>query len=200
MEFERPEDTVFDITMIATVLAKIPRFNGQTYMDYGMSSRPYTVAQHSVHVAELLPMHLKVLGLLHDAHEAFTGDMIHPLQMYLDDLVPGFKATFNGLQQRIQKEIDTQLIGCNADMKRTRYEKAIRTADLIMLRSERNDLLSEEEARRFWPVIDKDSDLIVYPTPIKIWDTDEAIRRFVSYYNTYVEVSEGYESRPEQAA
>lgn len=74
---------------IATHLSRIPRFVGAT-------SRPYSVAQHSVVVAYLsvaVGQHyarkplsrvdadaLFMEGLLHDAHEAVTGDMPSPLK------------------------------------------------------------------------------------------------------------------------
>ncbi|MFA5286352.1 MAG: hypothetical protein WC347_12205, partial [Smithellaceae bacterium] len=50
-------------------LALINRFNGAAIF-------PYSVAQHSLYVASLLPSELKLHGLLHDAAEAYVGDMV----------------------------------------------------------------------------------------------------------------------------
>jgi hypothetical protein len=53
---------------IADTLSKINRFNGRT-------RQPWSVAEHSVLVEALCPIDLKGWGLLHDAHEAFIGDI-----------------------------------------------------------------------------------------------------------------------------
>lgn len=66
----RPYDYTPNIEDIASVLSTKPRFNGC----FGR----YSVAQHSVLVSDLLPPQLKFRGLMHDAHEAFAGDVSSP--------------------------------------------------------------------------------------------------------------------------
>lgn len=58
---------------IAHHLSNICRFTGAT-------RQFYSVAQHCCLVAELLPPELKLEGLLHDAAEAYVGDMSSPLK------------------------------------------------------------------------------------------------------------------------
>ena len=66
---------------IAVQLARLPRWNGATI---GRPDDIYPVAMHSVLVAQLLPHDappaLRLVALLHDAAEAFTGDMPSPLK------------------------------------------------------------------------------------------------------------------------
>ncbi|MDF1720544.1 MAG: hypothetical protein P1U65_07715 [Minwuia sp.] len=62
---------------IAAHLSRIPRFMGAT--DGGC----YSVAQHSVAVMQLASPAARPWALLHDAHEAFVGDMLTPIKRAL---------------------------------------------------------------------------------------------------------------------
>lgn len=66
-----------NIETIAYALAHINRYTGHV--------GTYSVAQHCVHVAEKLPDHLKLAGLLHDAPEAYIGDVSAPLKAVIAD-------------------------------------------------------------------------------------------------------------------
>jgi hypothetical protein len=66
------------IDNIAHALSMVNRFNGHTKF-------PYSVAEHSVHVASQLPPDLQLIGLLHDGSEAFIQDIPAPFKPYLPD-------------------------------------------------------------------------------------------------------------------
>lgn len=59
---------------IAEALAKQARFNGHT------PNACYSVAQHCVLVADALPPAHRLAGLLHDAQEAYMGDITRPVK------------------------------------------------------------------------------------------------------------------------
>lgn len=65
-----------DILDISRGLANICRFGGQI-------KSFYSVAQHSIMVANMAPYELRKAGLLHDATEAYLGDVIKPLKVIL---------------------------------------------------------------------------------------------------------------------
>jgi len=67
----KPEDV--DILDIARALSRQCRYAGHVG---GFLS----VARHSIWVSEVLPQHLRLAGLLHDAAEAYLGDLIRPLK------------------------------------------------------------------------------------------------------------------------
>lgn len=67
----RPCD--IEIVDIAWSLAKLNRYNGHTLY-------PYSVAQHSVIVSWLVPQEFAWYGLMHDAPEAYLGDVIAPIK------------------------------------------------------------------------------------------------------------------------
>jgi hypothetical protein len=77
IDFSNPDPAMIDPFDIATGLAKNCRFNG--HIDGW-----YSVAQHSVMVADHLPDELKAVGLLHDASEAYMADIVRPAKGLID--------------------------------------------------------------------------------------------------------------------
>lgn len=73
-----PQPEMIDIEDIAYALARIIRFNGHGAL--------YSVAQHSVVVSFRVPFDLAFEGLMHDAHEAYMGDVSAPLKRFLPGL------------------------------------------------------------------------------------------------------------------
>lgn len=51
----------------------------------GAAREFFSVAQHSVLVSDVCPSHLKRWGLMHDAAEAYCGDMIRPVKVRMPD-------------------------------------------------------------------------------------------------------------------
>ena len=79
LDLRDPMGAQYDPEAIARGLSRQPRFSGQT--------EPfYCVAQHSVLVAQLVPEHLRLAALLHDAHEAFCGDWPSPIKWLIPEL------------------------------------------------------------------------------------------------------------------
>lgn len=85
IDFLDPQPEDIELVDIANGLANTCRFGGQVY-------RFYSVAEHSIRVAEQLPEHLRLAGLLHDAHEAYTGDIIAPMKRAIQRRAPGLIA------------------------------------------------------------------------------------------------------------
>lgn len=74
-----PEDfSGVNIHNLAHALSGVNRFNSHT-------QRMYSVGEHSVHVASLLPPELQLVGLLHDGSEAFIQDIPSPFKQFLPD-------------------------------------------------------------------------------------------------------------------
>lgn len=107
--------------MIAKALGNICRFNGNTV-------RHYSVAEHSVRVAQLVPQQFKLAALMHDAAEAYVGDMSSPLR----ELVPDFND--------IERD-HLRWLGRHFGVELSQLPVEVRRADLTMLATELRDLL-----------------------------------------------------------
>ena len=125
-----PKPGQIDISDIAHGLAFQCRFNGQV-------SRFYSVAQHSILVASMLPDHLKLAGLLHDAAEAYLGDIVQPLKQ----LLPEFDRIENLFMVAIGERLGVRLD----------HHPEVKRADLIALATEKRDLLPREKCD--WAVL-----------------------------------------------
>lgn len=73
IDFLAPDPAQIHLDDIARGLARQARYTGQTV-------RPYSVAMHSLLVAELVPHEHRLHALLHDAPEAYTGDAPSPMK------------------------------------------------------------------------------------------------------------------------
>lgn len=86
-----PTPEMFDIEDIVCALSKICRFGGQI-------NEFYTVAQHSVLVACAAGQYhyrdIMLEALMHDAAEAYLGDVIGPLKVLLGDTYKNLETEF----------------------------------------------------------------------------------------------------------
>jgi len=105
---------------IAHALASLVRFNGHT-------REPYTVAQHSVLVSLLCDPDDALWGLLHDAAEAYMGEVVSPIKATL----PAFERAETLLLKRIVTRF-----GLGWPM-----PWSVRQADAVLVATEARDLI-----------------------------------------------------------
>lgn len=139
-----PDPALVDIVDIANGLSKQCRFNGHCL-------RFYSVAQHSVAVSYLVPEEHALHGLLHDAAEAYIGDVIAPLKQ----LLPDYK--------QIEKTVEQAIF--SAFRLPSLLPHCVKKADAIMLFTERRDLMPKTD-------VEWDNPMGVYPldNPIDTWN------------------------------
>lgn len=175
-----PQPLDFEPFEIALALSHVCRFTGHV-------RRFYSVAQHSVLVSLWLDAHgfheLAPWGLMHDAAEAYIGDMVRPLKREM----PEFK--------RIEKRIERQIA--------RRWDLAwpmpppVKQADNAVLMSERNSLKRKmdrrwrEEGVQPWPpvivpmppVVARDA-FLERGIELDLWvasDVERAVHQFEEY-------------------
>lgn len=88
--FNDPKPDEIDIEDIAHALGMQCRFAGQI-------RKFYSVAEHSLNVARLVPNEFKLTALLHDASEAYLTDVPSPVKVLLPD--------YNRLESVVQEAI-----------------------------------------------------------------------------------------------
>jgi 5'-nucleotidase len=113
---------VEDVCMedIANALSCICRFGGHL-------TTHYSVAQHSVLVSDHLPWNLAAQGLMHDASEAYLGDVISPLKPFLSG--------YDEMESRVMR-----CIGEAFGLVLEPLPSAVHEADSAALHTEKRDL------------------------------------------------------------
>jgi 5'-deoxynucleotidase YfbR-like HD superfamily hydrolase len=118
-DFNDIENNVIDINDIAHALSRLCRFNGHI-------DRFYSVADHSLRVSYIVPEKYALEALLHDAAEAYLGDVTTPLKSFLPD--------YRLLETAVESKISSTF-GLLSDAKLN-----VKIADKIMLHTETRDL------------------------------------------------------------
>ncbi|MGY8624190.1 phosphohydrolase [Chromobacterium violaceum] len=159
-----PSPADIDIHEVVHHLAHICRFGG--------ACRPfYSVAEHSVRVAEILPPRLKLAGLLHDAQEAYVGDVVTPLKRQL----PSYQYVEGLVAAAIEARFRLQLS--------EEDRAAIRRADLVLLATERRDLMPQSGVE--WPVL---AGVAPLPERIKPMSIEQSVAHFLWVFEEYAQL------------
>ncbi len=158
LDYRSPDLWQFNLYDIANRLASVPRFAGHT-------KTPYSVAQHSVLVSQLVPERLALEALLHDSAEAYCLDLPTPVKRGL----PEYKA----IENRVQAAILTSfgIADCSKAAE-------IVVADKLALRIEQRDLM---RGRGGWNT-GSSSDLDGIEA-LTVWAPDTARSRFLEAFD-----------------
>lgn len=167
----KPEDV--RIGDIAHALANLCRYTGHT-------DRFYSVAEHSVRCASYLRKRgysprAQMAALLHDASEAYIGDLSSPLKA----LVPEYR--------QIEGRVVQAVVDALGVDHRNRPE--VHMADMQLLCTERHELMTGD--RTPWAIIDGlDPQEYQHTSPLG-WVPDKAYDRFMrAYRRLEVEIAE----------
>lgn len=158
-----------DVQEVAHSLSRLCRFTGHTEVTY-------SVAQHSLLVASLVAQtdpDLAVVGLLHDAHEAYLGDISRPVKELFRET---FGQGFDALESRMQHQTICSLLGCEVPIE---LPAVVQAAD--------NIVLAHEKWRFFG--IEPSSELRSLKSPINPWSLAWSKSMFLKNFEIWRERS-----------
>lgn len=151
----RPEDV--RIVDIAHALAHQCRFAGHT-VDF------YSVAEHSLHVAQIVPKAFRLAALLHDATEAYVLDLPGPIK----DMLPDYREMENRVWAAIVRRFDLPLI----------LPPAVKYADKAMLATEGRQALTPPWTAPLPPAAD---------VILGFWTPEKAKRHFLRAFEEFAQ-------------
>lgn len=129
---KEPESSPIWLSTIARALAHTARFGGHT-------TRFYSVAEHSLHVSYLLEeshgREAAIHGLLHDAHEAYVGDVPSPTKQVLG-------AKWANLEEAWKVRVAARFL-----LRWDRWASATKNADRVALATEMRKLMIVDDSR-----------------------------------------------------
>ena len=129
----------------------------------------YSVAQHSVLVARQLfaePAKVQLWGLLHDASEAYVGDMVRPLKLHMDE--------YRACEKQVMKAI------CEHFRLENYEPRLVKYYDQILCVTEARDLMGNPEWAEHGPIAPLKE--IIDP-----WPPAYAAREFLATYAVLAE-------------
>ena len=149
---------------IAHALARICRFGGHVKCEH------YSVAQHSVLVSRTCDPENALVGLLHDAAEAYIGDVVRPLKYSL----PKYRELEVKWNRAIQRRF--RLGG-----RLTTLTEDVAVADKRLLSTERRDLMSDGPQHELWNLREDPLKETIEP-----WDV---VHSETAFWHRFVELS-----------
>jgi len=153
-----PDPSEMNIEDIAHALSNTNRFGGHL-------RKPYSVAQHCVLMSYLCPPELAFECLMHDAHEAYIGDMPSPFKIAM----PEFQRLEDNMEATVRRAFN---------MPGDKHPRAVKHWDQVMLMTEARDFgLS-------WYGTEKHTDMPpAHADKIVAWDWLEARTEFLFRYH-----------------
>lgn len=151
-----PDVNQICIEDIAHALSMLCRFGGHC-------TSFYSVAEHSVHVSNVVEPRYALWGLLHDATEAYIGDVVRPIKKLSD------MSAYRQAEERLFRAI-AHRFGLEEEM-----PTEVKLADSTMLQTEKSQVLTGADLTK--------SKLPVLDMQLKLLLPTEAEQLFLTRFN-----------------
>ena len=153
-DFDNPRAEMINISDIGWALSNVCRYGGHCSF--------YSVAEHCCYCYDQIEprRNLRIAALLHDASEAYVGDMPKPLK----NLLPEYSV----IEKKIQRLIYVKF-GVDG-----RYDQMIKKVDRELLKAEKAVLFPRD--REVWAGFEDVDEIDV---EINFWEPAEAFKQFM---------------------
>lgn len=161
-----PDPRSISIEDIAMSLSRMCRFGGH-------SIPFYSVAEHSVHVASLVSHSKRLAALLHDATEAYLGDIILPVKIMLKRL--GAWESIEYMERKLERAICEAL---GVQRREDFHDPEVKAADTLMVSVEIDRIMHQSNIP--WhidPLPEPYGDI-----RLQCWKPSEAREQFLNMY------------------
>lgn len=161
MNLLNPDPKLIDLQSIAVSLSRICRFGGHC-------PKFYSVAEHCVHATELAYRDgvrgndLRAI-LMHDATEAFLGDMIKPLK----NLLPEYSVIESSFERAV---------GSAFNIRFSDHSDIVKHYDRVMLKAEKENMWPDDASQ--WLGF---ANLPDRPVQLQFWNPELAAAKFRTY-------------------
>lgn len=166
-----PRGDEVHIEVIAHHLATMCRYNGAVQHPKFKTKIFYSVAEHSVYCSQVCEPGLELECLLHDASEAYIGDLIRPLKY--DE---AFSAPFKRVEE-INEAVIAQRFGLPYPM-----SPGVKRADEMVTAAEVRQIIVKDPNDE-WESGKLHDDKVVAPITIEMWDPFTAKENFLARYH-----------------
>jgi uncharacterized protein len=165
VDLANPDPATIEIDSIASALAKICRFGGH-------SPKFYSVAEHCIHATNLavasgVTGEALLAVFLHDAAEAYIGDVVKPLKWIMIDYMV--------TEQRIEGAIE-EAFSVDFEL----HKDVIKRFDRAMLRAEKLGMWPGDS--EMWSGF---ADAEAFDVPLAFWSPEEAENHFLAMARTF---------------
>lgn len=164
VDLGNPDPETIEVNSIAAALSKVCRFGGHC-------PKFYSVAEHSIHatamaIAEGFGGDALVAVFLHDAAEAYIGDMMKPLKVMMPQ--------YSEAEQRMESAIESAF-----GIKFGRFTDTIKRFDRAMLKAEKVTMWPEDTEK--WAGFGEIEDREV---KFQFWTPSDAEMQFLAMART----------------
>lgn len=159
-----PRAEEIDVEDVAHALSNLCRYTGHV-------REFYSVAEHSCYVADLVSPTSRLWGLLHDAPEAYLGDLASPTKHASADFAPAYRRA----EARLERAV-AERFGLPLDV-----PAIVKTYDSRVLETEAAQLMPPIPGRKTWLGYSQVPDL-----RIACWSPRRARREFLRRYEELI--------------
>ena len=185
-DLTRPDPRLVDFENdVAPALGKIARFVGHTDGRFG-----YSVAQHCVLGAETLyeetgSLRLAALFLLHDAHEAYIGDISQPFEALMNEMYHGY---FSAHIREAKERLDAAIYrAAGVHLPNDDEKVTIKGHDIAMMNAERHALMPR---MRWAPGVEAIPAVEVCVAELGPWDPVTAREEWLLAFTQFITVKQ----------